>query len=145
TFSSLLHSNVFCLAPNRFSNSTPLPKERMLVYLGHTDLVPVNEEYLFEVAETIPHPGYVSVKQGNDIGLIKLARSIDFVKTHVRCLCHTLCEPLAPVAKVIGSRCYVVGWGTVDRLKPNQGSRKLMDARVPLFGESYCAKHLPSG
>ena len=127
----------------RINNGTLMSTERLFVYVGHTDLAHTDANDIFPVAKIIPHPDYVSPKHGNDIGLLRLARPINFADDHhyVRCLC----QPLVPPDKVIGDLCYVVGWGTVDRFKPNRPSRRLMDAQVPLMSESDCELKVSPG
>ena len=79
------------------------------------------------------------VSHGNDIGVIRLARSIDFAKANSDVLC--VCSA-KPMESVIADSCWVIGWGAIKESAMSEYS--LREVQVPLRDQKYCAKHAVS-
>lgn len=124
----------------RFRKKKLISASSLSVYLGHSRIVHIDHDYLFGVAQLVVHPNYTGISRGNDIALLLLARSINFTQQkRIGCTCNSVTPPSA----VLRNRCYVAGWGTVNRFRDDQWSSVLQDVRVPLLDESYCLERLP--
>ncbi|KAF2896510.1 hypothetical protein ILUMI_09659 [Ignelater luminosus] len=89
-----------------------------------------------EIAEVIPHPGFVSKTFENDIGLIRVAHRINTTVESVRPIC-------LPTTKDLRTRNFgntnvvVTGWGITDTGKK---SSELLRVFVPVVSEQQCRK-----
>lgn len=87
-------------------NPNPNSKEPVKVRLGKTDLAGNSDglqAYDYDIAEIIPHQGYVRRTKENDIALLKLKKRVPKTKSiHPACLYNIDDDP-SPVI--------VTGWG----------------------------------
>ncbi|XP_055526532.1 serine protease grass-like [Wyeomyia smithii] len=91
------------------------------------------EDFSIESFEV--HPEYNRPKYSNDIGLIRLARVVNF-KYHIR----PICLPAIPALRSKQFERYIVtGWGTTE----NQvGSQVLLEAVIPRVSNEDCAQKM---
>ncbi|XP_058449065.1 serine protease grass-like [Malaya genurostris] len=91
------------------------------------------EDYQVESFEI--HPDYNRPKYSNDIGLIRLDRSVT-MKYHIR----PICLPVTPQLRSKQFERYIVtGWGTTEN---QTGSQALLQATVPRVNNDECQQKM---
>lgn len=82
------------------------------------------------MAQAIHHPGYVKPKKYNDIGLIRMARSVKF-NEYIRPAC------LPEMFSTGTQRAIATGWGKTDASE-SRGSDILMKVGLDLYSDDEC-------
>lgn len=94
-----------------------------------TDNAPIVD---IDVAQAIPHPAYVKSKKYNDIGLIQMARSVQF-NEYIRPAC-------LPETFYTGTqRAIATGWGKTSA-QNSLGSDVLMKVVLDLYSDDECRR-----
>lgn len=82
-----------------------------------------------DVEQAIPHPAYKKTEKYNDIGLIKMARSVQF-NQYIRPAC------LPETYNTGTEKAIATGWGKTDYR--SQGSEILMKVVLELYPDDEC-------
>ncbi|XP_068154727.1 trypsin-3 [Drosophila tropicalis] len=124
-----------CIVNIKTGNTKKKARDIKVVAGTERRLVQTDKTQILAVEKVIPHSKYNSAKISNDIGILKLKDEIKLNNGFVAII------PIADTAPKPGTKCTIVGWGSIIESGPAPDAA--LNADVIIRDESDCTAVVP--